>query len=48
MGTRLSVWPEGRMNEEVGDDHKLYFYQGVYACYKVIQQKINDLRGYEK
>ena len=27
MGTRLSVWPEGRMNEEVGDDHKLYFYQ---------------------
>lgn len=27
MGTRLSVWPEGRTNEEVGNDHKLYFYQ---------------------
>lgn len=27
MGTRLSIWPEGRMEESVGDDHKLYFYQ---------------------
>lgn len=27
MGTRLSVWPEGRVNESVGNDHKLYFYQ---------------------
>ena len=27
MGTRLSIWPQGRMDEQVGDDHKLYFYQ---------------------
>ncbi len=27
MGTRISIWPEGRLDEEVGNDHKLYFYQ---------------------
>ena len=27
MGYRMNIWPEGKPDECVGDDHKLYFYQ---------------------
>lgn len=43
MGTRLGIWPEGRMDEQVGNDHKLYFYQpweNVSLSFRFLYDKV--------
>ncbi len=39
MGYRMNIWPEGRKNESVGDDHKFYGYanyENVKSSFKYL------------